>query len=240
MAVRERAAPLSIGEQAITVEIVIGGDVAAGLAATPSEAEAAQSATETAEREEIERPQHAAERAPVAPDPPREDAPVPVAEAPQPVEEPAPVVAVAVPEKTDAPVERAPEVAPQAKPEKKPEKKSDKKSARTAAVSAPASSGVGRGRSDADVNYQGRIVAHLARHKRYPADARSRRDEGSAMVRFSIDGGGQVTAVAVTKASGFAALDRETEAMVRRASPFPAPPDGRPRTFSAPVSFRLE
>jgi hypothetical protein len=36
-----------------------------------------------------------------------------------------------------------------------------------------------------------------------------------------------------------ASLDQEVEAMVRRASPFPAPPAGHAMTFTVPVSFQL-
>jgi len=32
-------------------------------------------------------------------------------------------------------------------------------------------------------------------------------------------------------------LDQEILAMVRRASPFPAPPDGQPKSFTVPLNF---
>lgn len=104
---------------------------------------------------------------------------------------------------------------------------------------AVASGGVGRGRSDANSNYRGMVAAHLARHKRFPAEARSLGREGSATVMFSINGGGRVTSVRLARGSGVASLDQEATAMVHRASPFPAPPDGRGTSFTVPVSFRL-
>jgi protein TonB len=110
---------------------------------------------------------------------------------------------------------------------------------RTAAVSPNASSGVGRGRSDNSANYNGRVAAHLARHKQYPADARNSGSQGVASVSFSIDAGGRVTSVRLARGSGIASIDREVQAMVRRASPFPAPPDGRGRSFTVPVRFNL-
>jgi protein TonB len=102
-----------------------------------------------------------------------------------------------------------------------------------------ASSGVGRGRSDAESNYRGLVAAHLARHKQFPADAQRTGEQGSAVVRFTLDGSGRVKSAQLVRKSSVASLDREAVAMVHRASPFPAPPDGRPVTFSVPVSFRL-
>ena len=39
--------------------------------------------------------------------------------------------------------------------------------------------------------------------------------------------------------TGIASLDQESQAMVRRASPFPPPPGGRSVSITAPVSFHL-
>lgn len=91
-------------------------------------------------------------------------------------------------------------------------------------------------------SYQGTIIAHLARHKRYPEEARARGIRGRSLVSFTIDGSGRVTRAALAGRSGSDLLDRETEAMVRRASPFPPiPPDvGRTSmSFTAPVSFTV-
>jgi len=89
------------------------------------------------------------------------------------------------------------------------------------------------------VDSQRLVSAHLARYKQYPADARSRGDGGTATVAFSLSGSGGVTSVRLTRGSGVASIDQEVQAMVRRASPFPAPPDGRSTSFTVPVSFRL-
>jgi protein TonB len=105
---------------------------------------------------------------------------------------------------------------------------------------ANAPGGVGLGRSQNDANYPGLVFAHLARHKRFPPEAHSRGERGSATVGFALDGGGRVTRVSLVRSSGFSSLDQEATAMVRRASPFPAPPGGRPTAFTAPVSFRIQ
>jgi colicin import membrane protein len=98
---------------------------------------------------------------------------------------------------------------------------------------------VGVGRSDRDTNYPGLVSAHLRRYRQYPADARNRGDQGTAAVSFGLDSGGRVTSARLVRGSGITSIDQEVQAMVRRASPFPAPPDGRPRSFTVPVNFRL-
>src|SRR5205085_2585289 len=104
----------------------------------------------------------------------------------------------------------------------------------------PSASGVGIGRAGTDSNYRGLVFAHLARHKQFPADARGRGEQGSATVTFSLDGGGRVTSVSLVRSTGFASLDQEAKAMVRRASPFPAPPDRHAVSFTAPATFRIQ
>jgi periplasmic protein TonB len=87
--------------------------------------------------------------------------------------------------------------------------------------------------------YNGRVSAHLIRHQRYPDALRSKPITGKGWVVFSIDGSGQVISASVKTSSGSTILDQEMTAMVLRASPFPAPPDGRPKDFNAPVTFQL-
>jgi periplasmic protein TonB len=146
---------------------------------------------------------------------------------------------------------REPKAKTEAKPkqDREPKVKQERPGPRTRTAStepegtgprSSAASGVGLGRSQTDTNYRGLVAAHLARHKRYPEDARSRGDQGTATVSFSLDGSGRVTRVTLGRGTGFASLDQEVQAMVRRASPFPPPPDGRGMSFTAPVSFRVQ
>ena len=83
-------------------------------------------------------------------------------------------------------------------------------------------------------NYDGLVSAHLRRHQ---SAARSNGVTGSGAVTFSLSGGGSVTSVRIAKGTGAAVLDQEILAMVRRASPFPAPPDGQPKSFTVPLHF---
>jgi protein TonB len=103
-----------------------------------------------------------------------------------------------------------------------------------------AAGGVCRGTSDVDTNYRGRVAAHIARHKRFPPDARTRGYQGNATVTFALDERGRVTAATLVNGTGIASLDREATAMIERASPFPAPPGGRAVSFTVPVSFKIK
>ncbi|THV20270.1 energy transducer TonB [Peteryoungia ipomoeae] len=87
--------------------------------------------------------------------------------------------------------------------------------------------------------WQSRLASHLERRKRYPAEARRNREEGTVYVRFKIDDGGNVLAVSVTRSSGSSALDDAVLDMVRRASPVPAPPPGVNKTITTPVRFNI-
>ena len=148
------------------------------------------------------------------------------------------------------PVEKKPEQAAPPKPVKNavpakdnrrlaaPTRDQPAKEAKASAPLSPANN-VGVGRSAIDSNYPGLVSAHLRRYQQYPSDARSRGDQGTATVSFSLDGSGRVTSARLARSSGIASIDGEVQAMVRRASPFPAPPGGRAQSFSVPVNFRL-
>jgi periplasmic protein TonB len=198
----------SIGEEVISIEIVVGSNSAAGLA-------------ETAEPTVVENP-IAAE--PTKPEEPKEQR---AAETQTPEQAPASETAMArlepEPEDTPAPTERDDPVVEPVRPQ----------------VPTVPSSGIGHGTSAPDARYYGRIAAHLARRKQYPPEARSKRQQGTGTVKFTIDATGQVSAIHLIRRTGFPALDSEIEAMVRRAAPFPPPPGGASVSFAAPVSFRI-
>ncbi|MBS3651525.1 TonB family protein [Pseudaminobacter sp. 19-2017] len=90
--------------------------------------------------------------------------------------------------------------------------------------------------------WQSKLVSYLNRHKRYPRAARSRREEGTAQLAFTIDASGRVLSARITRSSGSAEIDGEVLAMIRRASPLPAPPAEIARSrmdLSVPISFSL-
>lgn len=137
---------------------------------------------------------------------------------------------------------RSPEITAEAAPQETPptdaptEKKATQQK-QVAAVPTDSAGGVGRGRSDAASNYDGLVAAHLQRYKKYPAAARKAKSRGVATVSFTVDEAGRVTSVELAQTSGVGAFDEEVVAMVRRASPFPRPPDHRSRDFTVPVRF---
>ncbi|EHD19967.1 MULTISPECIES: energy transducer TonB family protein [Brenneria] len=93
--------------------------------------------------------------------------------------------------------------------------------------------------SATSAKWQARLMAHLERRKKYPPGARARGEVGTVFIRFSIDDAGNVLDAQLARSSGFAELDREVLALVRRASPVPAPPAGMPHAITAPVRFSV-
>ncbi len=94
----------------------------------------------------------------------------------------------------------------------------------------------------AAATWHSQIAALIEHSKRYPPQARSRREQGVAQLFFSIDREGRVLSSRIVTSSGFAALDEETLALVQRAQPFPAPPPEVPGDeikFQVPVRFGL-
>lgn len=139
----------------------------------------------------------------------------------------------------------APPPARTAEPEREPVPSATSKpsqAARKAAVAAPPAptaaaprTSAGGAEAASPREWQARLMAHLERRKRYPPGARGK---GVVHVRFSIDDQGRVLSGALARSSGFAEFDEAALALVRRASPVPAPPPGAPRDITAPIVFR--
>lgn len=97
-----------------------------------------------------------------------------------------------------------------------------------------------RDASESPASWQGAVLARLERVKRYPAEAQSDRQEGTALLRFSMDRNGHVLSAGLVRKTGYTLLDEETLALVRRAEPLPAPPDtirGTILTLTVPIEF---
>lgn len=176
---------------------------------------------------------------------------------PEPIEEVDPVeeLVMAQLENVEVPIPmvRPPKLDPKIEKPVEPKKKTVKKqqapasqAARQAKAevaqadrNAAAVSSSGAGRSVSPAKWQSRLMSHLERRKRYPSEARSNREEGTVYVRFRIDDAGNVLSVSLSRSSGSVALDNAVVAMVRSASPVPAPPPGVNKTITAPVRFNL-
>ena len=84
-------------------------------------------------------------------------------------------------------------------------------------------------------------VAHLDKHKRYPAERSQKGAE--ILVSFALDRMGHVLSASIVKGSGDTAFDEAALAMVRKSDPVPMPP---PRVadeglnFTLPVIFRVK
>lgn len=91
--------------------------------------------------------------------------------------------------------------------------------------------------------YSGTLGHAIAKHKQYPKIAQMRGWQGDCLLDLKIDANGNVLSARVKESSGFEMLDKQALEMVRKASPFPTPPDalrGRSFNITAPVSFKLE
>ncbi|MGI4837138.1 MAG: energy transducer TonB [Janthinobacterium lividum] len=161
---------------------------------------------------------------PPTPPEPVEEVPLPkVAEAPKPE--------IAIPKPPPKP---KPKPKPQPpKPEKKPEPPKEQPPAEKTVDTAPAKESAPKAEkseppmpsnSNALPSWQGDLLRHLAKFKKYPEDARRRGTQGVVKLRFTVDAEGKVLSYAIAGESGSASLDRATLDMIRRAQPLPVPP----------------
>jgi len=102
-----------------------------------------------------------------------------------------------------------------------------------AATSGTAQSAAAASGNAAASNYPGRVMQHLSRMPRPRAGSR-----GTAVVAFSVSGGGGLGGVSIARSSGSATLDSAAIRMIQGAAPFPAPPPGAQRSFSISIKGR--
>jgi len=174
---------------------------------------------------------------------------------PDPVEEAPKIETLAevmLPRPEPKPVEQKPEEKPEIekpKPVKKKVKRppaprttaSPRSDQRTAARPAAPSAGSAASRA-ANASWRDMVVARLQAAKRYPSEAQSRREQGVAVLSFSVDRNGRVLSRGIVRSSGSSALDQEVLALVMRAQPLPSfPPSMAQSTvrLSVPIRFSL-
>jgi len=98
----------------------------------------------------------------------------------------------------------------------------------------------GQARQQALASWQGLLLGHLKKHRRYPRQAQRARLQGVSQIRFFVDRQGRVSNRLVAESSGHLILDEEALATLLRASPVPPPPPeirGNPVEVVIPVSF---
>ena len=101
--------------------------------------------------------------------------------------------------------------------------------------------GTGESAQRMRATWQKELIAHLDKHKRYPA-ARSQKS-AEIVVGFALDRMGRVLSASIVKGSGDAAFDEAALAMVRRSDPVPQPPPivaDEGLSFTLPVIFRIK
>jgi protein TonB len=101
--------------------------------------------------------------------------------------------------------------------------------------------GTGESAQRARVTWQKELVAHLDKHKRYPAQRSQKSAE--ILVSFALDRMGHVLSITIAKGSGDAAFDEAALAMVRKSDPVPPPPPliaDEGLNFTLPVIFKVK
>jgi periplasmic protein TonB len=110
-----------------------------------------------------------------------------------------------------------------------------------AAVTAAPSPGTANEAAKTFASWTKLVIAHLNLHKRYPTQAQARGERGSVGLQFTLDRSGHVLDPSIQKSSGSRLLDEEALALLKRASPLPAPPSetaGLPLTV--PINFNIK
>jgi protein TonB len=98
---------------------------------------------------------------------------------------------------------------------------------------APAASGRTEPGTAAASTYPGLVMRHLSRTPRPEAGRR-----GAAVVGFELGAGGELRHAVILKSSGHEGIDRAAIEHLRRAAPFPAPPQGAERRFQVRYESR--
>jgi protein TonB len=91
--------------------------------------------------------------------------------------------------------------------------------------------------------WQGAILAHFEKHKRYPRAARVHRQQGESRVRFVMDRRGRVLFAELEQSAGYRLLDVESLELIERVQPLPPPPSdlqGDRFDLVVPIRFALE
>jgi len=89
--------------------------------------------------------------------------------------------------------------------------------------------------------WQKELIAHLDKHKRYPANRNLKSAE--ILVGFALDRTGHVLSANIVKGSGDSVFDEAALAMIRRSDPVPQPPPivaDEGLNFTLPVIFRVK
>ena len=99
-----------------------------------------------------------------------------------------------------------------------------------------------RNAAQASQTWQSRLLAQLEKNKYYPEEALADSQEGTVLIKISINRQGRVLAAMLVRKSAFNLLNAEAIALAHRASPLPPPPDdiaGTVISLTVPVEFYM-
>src|SRR5450830_612563 len=180
---------------------------------------------------------------PPQPPAPVEELPLPkLAEAPKPtIQVPKPVKPKPKPQ-PPKPMEKKPEP-PKEKPSEEPPSETPPTNT-PAEKSAQPAPGPSPQQVAAKASWEGALLAHLQKYKKYPQSALNSGKEGMNRLRFVVDAQGNVLSYELVGRSGNANLDRATLDMIRNAQPLPKPPADMVKSGSieivAPFVYNIE
>ena len=92
-------------------------------------------------------------------------------------------------------------------------------------------------------SYTNQLTRAIAKQKKYPKIAQMRQWQGEVLLNIEIDPQGNLVKADILEESRYKVLNNEAIDMVKRASPFPQPPEElRLKNFTVlvPISFKLE
>ncbi len=92
-------------------------------------------------------------------------------------------------------------------------------------------------------SYTNQLTRAIAKQKKYPKIAQMRQWQGEVLLNIEIDPQGNLVKADILEESRYKILNNEAIDMVKRASPFPHPPEElRLKNFTVlvPISFKLE
>lgn len=103
-------------------------------------------------------------------------------------------------------------------------------------------SGTGAGAGTALQGYLAKVRSLLEKNKIYPSQARSRNEQGTVVVRFTIGADGSIAGVSLSSSSGSVILDQAAQETVRKVGrfpPIPAEVQKSSLTVQVPLAYRL-
>ena len=103
--------------------------------------------------------------------------------------------------------------------------------------------GSGPGAGTALQGYLAKVRSLLEKNKIYPSQARSRNEQGTVLVRFTISANGSIAGISLSRSSGSSTLDQAAQETVNKVGRFPPiPPEVQKTslTVQVPLAYRLQ